>query len=224
MSAAVRPNLVKPRWSKVLSDLWGDKTRTILVVASIAAGVFAVGAILTAFVILQEDINLSYASANPVNIEVRSAPFREDLIRVIEKVPGVDEVEGRRSIGVRARKEGENWQGMALVGVEDFERASINQLGLIAGTLIPGRGQVLISDDFINNTGFLIGDEILVEAPDGAEHTLEVVGLVSDQTSARPDANNTSKAFVTIDTLRAMGMGNYYDRLLITVDGDGSDE
>jgi putative ABC transport system permease protein len=34
-----------PRWRKVLSDIWGNKTRTILVVLSIAIGVFAVGAV-----------------------------------------------------------------------------------------------------------------------------------------------------------------------------------
>ena len=96
MSGDIKPNVLKPRWSKVFSDLWDDKTRTALVVASIAVGVFAVGMIITAFFVLSEDINTSYAAANPVNIEIYTAPFYEDLVRVIEKVPGVDDVEGRR--------------------------------------------------------------------------------------------------------------------------------
>ena len=87
--AAVKPNKLKPRWRKVLSDLWGDKTRTALVVASIAAGVFAIGMIMTAFAVLNQDINASYAASNPANIEIWTDPFYEDLIRVIEKVPGV---------------------------------------------------------------------------------------------------------------------------------------
>ena len=33
------------RWHKVINDLWGNKTRTLLVVLSIAVGVFAVGMI-----------------------------------------------------------------------------------------------------------------------------------------------------------------------------------
>ena len=41
----VKPDLFRPRWSKVLSDLWDSKFRTILVVASIAVGVFAIGVI-----------------------------------------------------------------------------------------------------------------------------------------------------------------------------------
>ena len=52
MNTDVKPNLLKPRWSKVFSDLWDDKTRTGLVVASIAVGVFAIGMIISAYVIL----------------------------------------------------------------------------------------------------------------------------------------------------------------------------
>ena len=62
MNTDVKPNLLRPRWSKVVSDLWDDKTRTGLVVASIAVGVFAIGMIITTYVILKEDINRSLCS------------------------------------------------------------------------------------------------------------------------------------------------------------------
>ena len=51
----------------------------------------------------------------------------------------------------------------------------------------------------MNNTGFQVGDEIEIELPDGSTHDLTVVGLVSDQTSARPDAKVTSNAYVTLE-------------------------
>ena len=37
--------MLSPRWRKVLRDLWGNRARTMLVVLSIAVGVFAVGMI-----------------------------------------------------------------------------------------------------------------------------------------------------------------------------------
>ena len=37
--------MLSPRWRKVLRDLWINKTRTLLVVLSIAVGVFDVGMI-----------------------------------------------------------------------------------------------------------------------------------------------------------------------------------
>ena len=86
---------MRPRWRKVLSDLWDNKFRTILVVASIAVGVFSVGTIAGAYVIISQDISASYASANPDNIEIWTAPFDNDLLTSIEKVPGVRQAEGR---------------------------------------------------------------------------------------------------------------------------------
>ena len=81
MSSEIRPNLLRPRWSKVLSDLRDNKMRTLLVVASIAVGVFSMGMIVSAYIILDADIDSSYASAAPVNIEVRTDPFFEDFVR-----------------------------------------------------------------------------------------------------------------------------------------------
>ncbi len=224
MSGDIKPNALKPRWSKVFSDLWDDKTRTALVVASIAVGVFAVGMIITAFFVMSEDINISYAAANPVNIEINTGPFYEDLVRVIEKVPGVDDVEGRQMLPIRARKGTEIWQGLTLVGIKDFESLVINQLGVIDGTKYPGRDEIIVSQDIMNDTGFQVGDEIEVELPDGSTHYLTVAGLVSDETTARYDADISINVFATQDTLRSLGLGNYFNRLFITVDGDGSSE
>jgi putative ABC transport system permease protein len=50
---------LRPRWNKVLSDLWGNRVRTILVVASVTVGLFAVGMIATTHGILSEDIRCS---------------------------------------------------------------------------------------------------------------------------------------------------------------------
>ena len=135
MSAEIRPNLLKPRWSKVFTDLWNDKARTGLVVASIAAGVFAIGMIISAYVIMREDINRSYAAVNPPNIEVRTDPFDRDLVSVIAKVPGVKEAQGRYILAVRARRGVEDWMDLTLVGMEDS----------IARSICAGRSKALAS-------------------------------------------------------------------------------
>jgi putative ABC transport system permease protein len=222
VNSEIKPNTLKPRWSKVFSDLWDDKTRSSLVIASIAVGVFAVGMIVTAFVILREDINSNYAAANPVNIEIWMAPFQEDLVRVIEKVPGVENVEGRQIVSVRARRGNENWQGLALVGIKYFDQLRINQLRTIEGTQFPGKNEIAVSKDVLNDTGFLVGDEVEIELPDGSTRYLNVAGLVYDQTTAEYDANITVNAFAVQDTLRSLGLGSYFNRLLITVEGEGS--
>ena len=221
MNTNVKPNLLKPRWSKVLTDLWDDKTRTGLVVASIAVGVFAIGMIITAFVILGADINHSYESVNPPNIEIQTDPFDKDLVRVIEKIPGVEEVEGRRIIQIRARRGDENWQNLTLVGISDFA-GNINHLVPIEGTQFAGENEGIVSQNMMHITGFQIGDNIEIELPDGSYHDLTVVGLVTDQTTSKPDPNSTNNAYITLKTLRSFGQESYSNQLYVTVDGDGS--
>ena len=57
--------MLKPRWRKVLGDLWSNKTRTLLVVLSIAVGVFAVGMIGGSSVLLSHDLQAANAATNP---------------------------------------------------------------------------------------------------------------------------------------------------------------
>lgn len=222
MNAQIQPNRLRPRWRKVWSDLWDDKTRTALVVASIAVGVFAVGTILCTYVILANDINQGFAAVNPPNIEIRTEFFYKDLISVVEKVPGVQGAEGRRLIEIRARRGDENWQTLTLVGMPDSGR-KINLLTPLAGTAFPGTHEAVVSRELIHDTGFKVGDRVEIELPDGSSHVLTVVGLVSDQTASKPDVRSTNNVYVTLSTLRSLGVGGAFNTLFVTVDGEGND-
>ena len=175
--------------------------RTLLVVASIAVGVFSIGMIISAYVILAEDIDLSYASASPVNIEIWTDPFDEDFVRVIEQIPGVDAAEGRQISGVRTSIDGVEWQNLNLIAVTDFETMGINQLSTLAGTQYPGRRELLVSQDFMADTGYEVGDQIQVEFANGKIHTLPLVGIVGDQVTGAGDFTAGPKAYLTIDSL-----------------------
>ncbi len=220
----IKPNLLKPRWSKVFSDLWDDKIRTLLVVASIAVGVFAIGMIITASTVLGNDININYAATNPANIEIVTGPFHDDLVRVIGEVEGVEEVEGRRKVPVQARRGEENWQVLTLVAIDDFETTTINRLGDLEGQSIPEKGEMVISQSILNDTGFETEDTIEIKFSDGSIYTLTVAGTVIDQTSAKPNPAAGATAFITTDTLRLLQQEVYYSHMLVTVEGDGDDE
>jgi len=73
-------SFLKPTWRKVLADLWVSRTRTLLVVSSIAVGVFAVGTIASMYVIFAEDIRVGYAAAQPANIEIITDPFDDGFL------------------------------------------------------------------------------------------------------------------------------------------------
>jgi len=224
MKTDIKPNLLKPRWSKVFSDLWDNKMRTLLVVASIAVGVFSVGMIISAYVILAEEIDLNYASVSPVNIEIWTDPFYEDFIRIIKQIPGVATVEGRQTSGVRTSIDGIEWQNLDLIAVTNFEDMKINQLSTLEGTQFPGRRELLISQDFMADTGYKVGDQLQVEFTNDKIYTLPVVGIVGDQVTGAGDFTANPKAYVTIDSLPSFEMPNYYNRLFVKIVGKGSDK
>jgi putative ABC transport system permease protein len=223
LTEPTKPSPFKPRWSKVISDLRGSKSRTLMVVASIAVGVFAIGMIVSAYIIISEDINTSFASVHPVNIEIWTDPFHEDFVRIIERVPGVTDAEGRRLTSIRGRKDDDVWQSLNLIAVPDFDDININRLAAIEGTSIPGRREMLVSESFMSSTGYQVGDEILIELPDGSSNTLPLVGIVNDQATGRGDPTSDTNAYVTTETLRSLGMGDYFNRLYISVEA-GDDE
>jgi len=220
MKAVMKPNLLRPRWRKVFTDLWEDKTRTGLVVASIAAGVFAIGMIISTYVIMSEDVNRSYAAVNPPNLEILTDPFGEELIQAVDALPDVKDVEGRRVMAVRARRGAEDWMSLTLVGMADFEGA-INLRTPIEGVGAAGKDEVVISQDVMHNSGLHPGDVIDIQLPDGSSHPLKVVGLVSDKTTAKPEPGADNLAFVTTKTLRGMGLDGTYNQLYLTVSQGG---
>jgi len=211
----------RPRWRKVVADLWESRSRTLLVVASIAVGVFAIGMIVGAYGVLSQDINLSFAAVHPANIEISTDPFHEDLVRIVERVPGVTDAEGRTSLGARARRADEPvWQSLTLVAT-DLSHLGINQLSAIEGTTVPGGGEMVVSQNFMTDTGFAVGDEVLLELPDGSKHSLRVAGLVTDQGTVKEGPQSGANAYITPQTLKRLGQGDAFDHLYVRVQQGG---
>jgi putative ABC transport system permease protein len=86
---------LRPRWREVLHDLVDSRLRTALVVVSIAVGVFSIGVIAGAYVIISRDMSTSYAANNPMNIELRSGDFDSRVVDSLAAAEGVG-AEGRR--------------------------------------------------------------------------------------------------------------------------------
>ena len=224
MNSALKPNFLRPRWSKVLADLRDSKMRTFLVVASIAVGVFSIGMIVSAYVILDADIDSSYAGAAPVNIEIWTDPFEEDFVRIIERIPGVAAAEGRQITGVRTSNDGSEWQNLSLIGVADFETMGINQLSTLSGTQYPALREMIVSQDFMADTGYELGESIEVELANDSTYTLPLVGIVGDQVTGAGDVTAGSNVYMTIETLESLRMPGYFNRLYVRIEGDGNDE
>jgi putative ABC transport system permease protein len=73
--------------------------RSLLVVASIAVGLFAVGIIASSYAIISEDMRSGYAAVHPANIQILGGSFEQDLVDQVRRIEGVEHAEGVRLPG-----------------------------------------------------------------------------------------------------------------------------
>ncbi len=215
---------MRPRWRKVYSDLWDNKLRTLLVVLSIAVGVFAVGMIAGAYVIISEDLGVSYAAGSPANIQKHTDAFDDDMLATIGNLEGVKYAEGRREVSVRVRQPGGEWVPIDLLANADFEGSKINLLRLISGAQFPADRELVLEKKVLNDLDLQAGDVLEVELPDGTYRNMPVVGLVQDQTTAAGDFLANPMGYVTFDSLSWLHQPDSYNRLLISVSDGPNDE
>jgi putative ABC transport system permease protein len=215
--------MIRPRWRKVLSDLWDNKLRTLLVVASIAVGVFAIGMIAGAYQIISHDMGASYASANPSNINLLVTPFSQDLLDSIQNLPGVKQAEGRSFFSVRVRTTGGEWTSLNLVAIDDFKATHINQLLPLQGSDDPADKQVLLESKALNDLSVKPGDTLEFQLPDGSIKQMAIAGIVQDQTTGAGDFLAPPLGYVTLATFPWLGQPALYNRLFVTVDGNSND-
>lgn len=211
---------LRPRWRKLIADLWENKTRTLLVVISIAIGVFAVGMIAGAYVIIGHDMSASFAASNPANIEMRVTPMNEDLVKAIRRLDGVQEVEGRRTVSVRVKVGPDEWKQLEIVAIPNFETTAINQLLPLEGQSIPGDKQVILEKQAMLTLDVAVGDELLIELADGKQRTLEVAGSAMDRTAGYGRFMGRIQGYIDEDALDWLRQPRVYNQLLVTVSTD----
>ena len=93
--------MLSPRWRKVVRDLWGNKLRTILVVLSIAVGIFAVGMIAGARATTVTALDAGWNSTDPASVTLYTDLFDEELLYTVRHMPGVRDADARRQTTVR---------------------------------------------------------------------------------------------------------------------------
>jgi len=215
---------MKPRWRKVLHDLIDNKGRTLLVVFSIAVGVFSIGVIAGAYQIISNDMSASYAANIPSNIEMRMENFDEDVLTSIHNQRGVEDAEGRRVFNVRVRVPGtEKWTTLDMLAFESFEKNAINLLMPVEGATVPEKREILLEKDALDHVAVGVGGLLEFQLPDGSTKTLPVVGIVQDTAAGAGDFLASPYGYITMDTLQYMGQPKLFNRVLVTVSGDGDD-
>ena len=215
---------MRPRWRKVLHDLWDNKARTLLVVFSIAVGVFSIGVISGAYQIISNDMSTSYAANHPANIELRMENFDDDILSSIRNAHGVGEAEARRVVNFRVQKAGsDQWVSLDVVALEDFDENKVNLLVPVSGAVKAEKNEVLLEKDALKKLNVAVGDDLIFELSDGMTKKLKVVGIVQDVSTGAGDFLAPPFAYIDMKTLPTLRQPELFNRAYVTV-AEGQDD
>ncbi len=214
------------RWRKVVRDLGSHKMRTVLVVLSIAVGVFAIGTIAGADAMLQRNLTVAYANSRPASATLFTAGFDESLVDAIRDMRGIADAEGRRSGTVRLRTADGGYREMQLTAIPDFEDQRLDLVDPQRGAWPPERGEVAVERSSLQVEPLELGQRLTIQTVDGKLHELDLVAIDHEVGAAPAFYVGRVQAHVTPETLEDLGFGTGFDELRIrvadtTLDQDG---
>jgi putative ABC transport system permease protein len=207
------------RWRKVLRDLGVARTRTVLVVLSIAVGVFAVGTIAGSDALLRNGLREAYLASRPASATISTSTFGSDLVEAVRGMPGIADAEARRVVTVRLRTGPESYRELLLTAITDFEDQRLDFVTPEPGaTWPPARGDLLLERSSLTLADVPTSGEVEVQTVDGAIHRLRVAGLTHEVGAAPAFYIGRLGGHITFDTLADLGYGSGYDELRVLVE------
>jgi putative ABC transport system permease protein len=208
--------MISPRWRKILADLRLSRSRTALVILSIAIGVFAVGVTLTARDVIGDGIDRAFDDANPASAVIMTDPFTDDIVDTTRSIPEITDAEGRASLSVRMLTDDANSRNLTLNAMSDFGDIRIDRILPEDGAWPPATGEILLERMSAADAGLEAGDQISVESADGTRNTLVVSGLVYDPGEVDPSIGSGElPGYMTLETLDELGQPVAFNRLLL---------
>lgn len=182
-------------------------------------GVFAVGLIAGADVLLTRAMTEGYRAINPASAVLHTDPFDRDLVEVVQRIPGVKAAEGRRSVRVRVQVGGEEWRDLQLAVIPALDEIRVDVIRPEGGARTPAFREVLLERSSVGMLGKGTGDVLRVETADGRVRELAVAGLVHDLNRYPSLLSGTAYGYVTPDTSEWLGWSRSFNELRIVVDG-----
>ncbi len=211
--------MIPPRWRKVLRDLWGNKGRTILVVLSIATGVFAIGLVATAQGLLVRNMNQSYEETSPANVTFLAEGMTQQLVDGLVSSGDATAAYGRRYLQARTQLQGEEWKNTTIYALPDYENITVKKLIPKEGDYPPADGELLLERSSLKIMNAKVGGNIQIQGPGGQISPIKVGGIVQDMNVYPSNFSDTVNAYISFDTLAAIGQPSAYNQLDVIVAG-----
>lgn len=216
--------MFSPRWRKMVRDIWLNKTRILLVVLSIATGVFAIGAIAGARSILTEGMAQSYQSVRPATAMIYTTdPFDDTVLDAIRNLDEVKVATGRFIFSARLRVGENEWKNLQLFALKDYDEIPIHEVRSVTGAWPPPKRAILIERDTLNLIDVAVGQQLQIETPTGNSRTLEISGIAHEMPLFPSKLAGIAYGYITYDTLAWLGAPRLYNELLFVANDQTDD-
>ncbi len=216
--------MISARWTKIINDLWGNKLRTLLIVLSIAVGLFAVGAIVSTRAILAAGMAQAFAAINPSHgIVTTLEPFDDGFVQAVAAMPEVAAVDARRMMEVRAEVEPGKWITLRLFAVEDYDAMTVDLVRSVSGDWPPAEREILIERSALPLMKTAVGDMLHIQLPSEQRRDLRVSGVAHDMVQLPAHFDGTPYGYIHMDTLTWLGEAYGLNELHV-IAADAEDE
>lgn len=198
----------------------GNKTRSLLVILSIAVGVGVVGMINNARRMIERDLYNRYHAGNPASVSLYVSPFQEELAHAVEGMRKVKDAQPRQLVSSTLIRPDGNRVNLTLSAVPDYNDISVNIPSAEEGQATPKLRQIVLERQAAAALDIHLGDPLLIELPDETQYELEVSGINRDIYDLPYLISSQVTGYVNLETFRWMRIPTAYNKLDLVVSGN----
>jgi putative ABC transport system permease protein len=215
--------MLSPRWRKLRGDIEQAGGRLSVMVIAIAAGVFALTSIATAYIVLTREMAGNYLSTNPPGALIEVDHIEQSNLADVRAQPGITGAESAGKLTGRIEVRPDEWLPLLLFVVPDFRAARIGTVRLESGRWPTVPGSMVLERTAVSLANAAVDREITVQTPQGGQRSLTVTGVVHDPALAPAWQEQTVYGYVTPETLRILGVDPSLRLLKMTIRDPASD-
>ena len=223
------------RWRKVVRDLWSNRARTVLVILSIAVGIFAVGTVQLLRTVILSELKTIYAATNASQANIFAIGVDDDLLDSIRRMPEVADAQGRNTLAVKVQVAPNEFENLTVTAIDDFDDIRVNRIQpvyTVAGkadsgaerTVWPGENEIVLERSGFSAPAALpaslkVGDALSLKTGDDKARDVVLTGVVYDPNGFSARFSGQASGYVTFDTFERLGGSRDYSQISLRVAG-----
>ncbi len=202
---------------KITGDLLKSRGRALLTVFAMMLGVLGVGVVAFAFSILTREIDVNYMRTNPASASIFVENVNDEIVQKIKQRQDIADAEVRGFFKGRISMGRDQWKGLWLFAIPDFENMNFHLVFDEKAQGAPGKGEIYVENVALGVARAKVGESRTVVIPGFSPQKVRISGTIFDPGEAPAWMENTVYGYCTPETLAMVGPENLNElNILVT--------